>query len=226
MNYDEFKGSVAEQIRDVLPEKYQDADVEIRPVDKINKRYEALFAKPFGENQSVAVNLEELYEQYAAGSMDFEDTLSAASETIQNKPQVMIDLEEVQNYEIAKERLFIRVCGAEQNEELLKNVPHRTEEDLAVTYGQYLMLTVRRSRTARKLIYQRMPRVRCLSLQSFMRSRSRNPGRQKRRSRRRLRQRSRNKAYNYFHRQAGGKPPVLAVVFLNERGQKGEGKIA
>ncbi|MCD8148752.1 MAG: DUF5688 family protein [Clostridiales bacterium] len=134
MNYDEFKESVSEQIRDVLPEKYRDADVEIRPVDKINKRYEALFVKPFGENQSVAVNLEELYEQYAAGIMDFEDTLSAMSAMIQDGPQVAIDLEEVRNYEMAKERLFIRVCGAEQNEELLKNIPHRNEEDLAVTY--------------------------------------------------------------------------------------------
>ena len=36
MNYDEFKGSIQDQIKDFLPEKYEDADVKIREVLKNN----------------------------------------------------------------------------------------------------------------------------------------------------------------------------------------------
>ncbi|MCD8189688.1 MAG: DUF5688 family protein [Clostridiales bacterium] len=134
MNYDEFKESIAEQIRDVLPEKYRDAIVEVYPMEKINKSYEALFVMPPDENTTFAVNLEQFYERYAGGSMTFQDTLSAVAEMIQQEPPVAINLEELRNYETAKERLFMQVCSVEKNQELLEVVPHRTEEDLAVTY--------------------------------------------------------------------------------------------
>lgn len=134
MNYDEFKGSVAEQIRDVLPEKYRNAEVGFQPMEKINKSYEALFVRVPGENMSVAVNLKQFYENYASGSVSFQDALSEVAERIQQEPPAAFDMDVLRNYEVAKERLFIRVCGVEQNQELLESVPHRREEDLAVTY--------------------------------------------------------------------------------------------
>lgn len=134
MNYDEFKESIAEQIRDVLPEKYRNAEVGFQPMEKINKSYEALFVRVPGENMSVAVNLKQFYENYASGSVSFQDALSEVAEKIQREPPAAFDMDVLRNYEVAKERLFIRVCGVEQNQELLENVPHRREEDLAVTY--------------------------------------------------------------------------------------------
>ncbi|MCD8231128.1 MAG: DUF5688 family protein [Clostridiales bacterium] len=138
MNYEEFKQSIVNQIRDVLPEKYRDADVEVRPLEKINQSYEALFVGAAGENLSVGVNLEQYYDQYDAGDMDFQETLSAVSERLQEDPGFALDVDSLRNYETIKEQLYIRVCGVEQNQELLQNIPHRVKEDLAVTYHLHI----------------------------------------------------------------------------------------
>lgn len=36
MNYQEFKDFVAENIKDYLPEKYQDAEIQVREISKNN----------------------------------------------------------------------------------------------------------------------------------------------------------------------------------------------
>ena len=42
MEYEIFKGVVGEKFKEFLPEKYQDAQVEIRPVDKVNRTLDGL----------------------------------------------------------------------------------------------------------------------------------------------------------------------------------------
>ena len=42
MEYEIFKGVVEEKFKEFLPEKYQNAQVEIRPVDKVNRTLDGL----------------------------------------------------------------------------------------------------------------------------------------------------------------------------------------
>ncbi|MCD8336390.1 MAG: DUF5688 family protein [Lachnospiraceae bacterium] len=134
MSFEEFTENVKASIRDALPEKYQDAAVDIGTMEKINATYTALFVRPEGENYAFAINLDLYYEDFAAGEKSFEETIRDMSGKIQGNEQPSVDMSLFRDYEAAKERFYIRVCGAEQNQDLLERVPHQKVEDMAITY--------------------------------------------------------------------------------------------
>ncbi|MCC8101487.1 MAG: DUF5688 family protein [Clostridiales bacterium] len=134
MNFDEFKENVKESIRDALPEKYQDAAVDIGTVEKINATYTALYVKPEGENYAFSLNMDAYYEDFAAGKKSLKETIRDMSGKIQSNELPSVDMSLFRDYEAAKEKLYIRVCGAEQNQDLLERVPHQKVEDMAITY--------------------------------------------------------------------------------------------
>lgn len=134
MNFDEFKEKVKESIRDVLPEKYQDAAVDMVDTEKINSTYTALYVRPEGKNFAFVLNMDEYYEDYAAGQKSIEKTIRDMSGIIQSNKLPSVDMSLFRDYEMAKENLYIRVCGVEQNRDLLERVPHHKVEDMAIIY--------------------------------------------------------------------------------------------
>ena len=51
------------------------------------------------------------------------------------------------------EKIFFQVIGAKQNQDLLKNMPHKLEEDLAITY-HYLVAKTNQSMISKSIDYQ------------------------------------------------------------------------
>ncbi|MBO5160276.1 MAG: hypothetical protein J6B94_11930 [Lachnospiraceae bacterium] len=130
MNFEVFVNRVKDEIKDHLPETFQDAEFALIQHVKLNNSYAALTIV----NQTVApiVNLEDYYWDYEHGR-GFANIMGAIAESIEmEKPE--IDLASMVDFEKAKELLFIRVSSAEKNENYLKRVPHTIVEDIAITY--------------------------------------------------------------------------------------------
>ena len=68
MNYEIFKEVVAEKILSYMPEKYQNMEVEIHPVNKVNKEMDGLTLKSEEPGTSIAptIYVNHLYDRYVA----------------------------------------------------------------------------------------------------------------------------------------------------------------
>lgn len=81
MEYEIFKGVVGEKFKEFLPEKYQDAQVEIRPVDKVNRTLDGLSIRVNepGMNISPTIYVNHMYEDYVT-TENLNATLERAAE--------------------------------------------------------------------------------------------------------------------------------------------------
>lgn len=133
MDFETFKETVKNLIKDFLPEDYKDARVDIRENEKLNEKYSGLTVAREGEYVTPTINLNKLYEAYDNGEMKISDIMMRAAEMVEMKPQEF-DLHKITEYEAAKENLFIRVNGLEANKDVIANAPHTIVEDLVITY--------------------------------------------------------------------------------------------
>ena len=71
MSFEEFKAQALENIKDYLPEEYQDAKVTLETMHKLGTSYEALIVRPEGQFVTPAVDLNLFYKDYlSSGDMD------------------------------------------------------------------------------------------------------------------------------------------------------------
>jgi hypothetical protein len=135
MNYDEFKGSIQEQIKDFLPEKYEDADVQIREVLKNNDTIlDGLTVVGTDSNISPTIYLNDFFDDYENGR-PVEDILQKIADIYVNSDQnINFDTSLVTDFENVKEKIVCKVVNKDANEHMLENLPHKDMEDLAVIY--------------------------------------------------------------------------------------------
>ncbi len=140
MDFEQFKEEVKENIKDFLPERYENANVSINEVIKNNdtKLY-GLTIRTDDQTIAPTLYLEDYFKEYESGkSMDFVldhiagiyDEASVNGLDIDTKEMV----DKITNYEETKGKIVPRVVNRESNEERLKNMPHTDMGDLAVTY--------------------------------------------------------------------------------------------
>ncbi len=130
MDFETFANRIREEIKDHLPDGFQDAEFVIKDHEKLNEKYTGLTIA----NRTVApvANLDNYYWDYTHGR-SFANIMGAIAESIE-MAQPEIDFDVLRHFDKAKEHLFIRVSNAEKNQEFLKTVPHTIVEDLAITY--------------------------------------------------------------------------------------------
>lgn len=134
MDFNQFVDEVKGGIKLFLPREYEDAQVRIEAVRKLNEDY--LGITILKENQVMAptFNLNQLYEMYQSNpEVSMESIMKNITGVMLDSPKEF-DLKNITEYENAKDKLFIRVSSAERNQEILQKVPHRIKEDLAITY--------------------------------------------------------------------------------------------
>lgn len=132
MNFEEFKDWAKDNIKFFLPDDWQNAKVDITDVVKAGMSYTAMTVRNDGQTSAPAINLDVMFEAYNQGSPLYEIGKNMAEIAKMEQPQFNTDL--FNDYEAIKKNLFVRVCNAEENKEMLKNVPHTIKEDLAITY--------------------------------------------------------------------------------------------
>ena len=138
MEYEIFKGVVEEKFKEFLPEKYKDAQVEIRSVDKVNRTLDELSIRVNepGMHISPTIYINQMYEDYVA-TENLNATLTRAAEGFlkaveeQNR---FNNVDEITNPETAKDKIVFQLINTAQNKEMLDNMPHREFKDLSVIY--------------------------------------------------------------------------------------------
>ena len=132
MSFEEFTEQVKQSIKEYLPFEYADAEVNVSEGLKINASYTSLSVNKEGQNISALVNLDEMFRDYQRDG-DLTSVLFKIADIAATQPEGM-DVRKLEDYEQAKDSLFIRVCNTESNKDLLEKVPHEILGDLAVTY--------------------------------------------------------------------------------------------
>lgn len=137
MEYAIFKGVVEEKFKEFLPEKYKDAQVEIRPVEKVNRTLDGLSIKTNepGMHISPTIYVDHMYEDYVT-TENLNATLERAAEGFIKamEQKESINVNELTNAECAKDKIVFQLINTEQNKEMLANMPHREFKDLSVIY--------------------------------------------------------------------------------------------
>lgn len=135
MNYQEFKDYVAGNIKDYLPQKYQDASIEIREVNKNNhQQLDGLNVRPPEQNICPTIYLNHFYQEYEAGR-EITDIMENIAEIRKfNDIEKNFPVEELWDFEKIKDSVIFRVISAEGNQGILQEIPHRLEKDMALVY--------------------------------------------------------------------------------------------
>ena len=136
MDFEEFKNSVADQIKDFLPEKYADATVDLQEVTKNNDMVlTGIMIKTEETNIAPNIYLEGYFEQYQDGR-DMDDILqNIADVRVQNEMDRNFDVTMITDFDQVKDNIVCKLVNAEMNAEYLADKPHTFVEDLAVVYA-------------------------------------------------------------------------------------------
>ncbi len=138
MSFEEFKGSVADSIKNHLPEKYEDAEISISTVTKNNDtKLTGITLKQEDSNVSPCIYLNDYYKAYEEGT-DFDELIKKLAEVYVSNDNKEYDVNQLTDFEDVKDKISCRVINAENNEEYLKDKPHTDIEDLAVVYSVVL----------------------------------------------------------------------------------------
>ena len=130
MDFEKFVNRVMEDIKKYLPQEYQNVDFAVAHQEKLNDQYTAL--RITGRKITPNINLENYYQEYEDGR-SFRSIMAAIAESIKMVPPEF-EQDVLNDFEKAKELLFIRLSSVEKNADYLEKVPHTIVEDMAITY--------------------------------------------------------------------------------------------
>lgn len=136
MTFDEFKASVADNIKDYLPEQYQNAEVTLQEVTKSNDiTLTGLMIKNEDSNIAPNIYLEGFFEQYNDGK-DMSDIMQSISDLrVNNELTQGFDTSRITELGKVEDHIICRLVNQEMNAEFLANRPYTAFEDLAVVYA-------------------------------------------------------------------------------------------
>lgn len=135
MLFNEFTTTVVARIKDFLPEDFANAFITTESVSKLGTAYEALIVRKGEKSCAPAISLNDAFDEYFitgdlnAVMRNIADIITEADpDRFEGATSILND------YSLAKTKLFVRLCNAERNASVLDNCPHRIIEDLAATY--------------------------------------------------------------------------------------------
>lgn len=150
MDYSKFKENFVEDVkRDLYESGIAAVEISTYRMEKMNETYDAMSVRPEGGSIGVNFRIENYFEAYADG-IPYQDVVKKAvldiDEAVIDMPE--FDLKLLGDYEKVKEKLSLEVVSAERNAEILKTVPHKLIEDMAVVYKINLELGQKEGATA------------------------------------------------------------------------------
>lgn len=134
MNYNTFKEVVAEKFMDYMPEQYQEMKLHVESVNKVNKVLDAITLVRSGAGRSVSPTLyiNHMYEHYLE-TENLEEVLQSAARAMDMAFKEMPEVGDVK-LEGAKDNIVFQVINTLQNEDMLRDMPHREFQDLSIIY--------------------------------------------------------------------------------------------
>ena len=134
MNYEIFKEVVAEKFMDYMPEQYQGMRLRVEPVNKVNKVLDGITLVGSGAGRSISPTLyiNHMYEHYLE-TENLQEVLQSAASVMEMAFKEMPEVGDV-NLESAKDNIVFQVINTLQNEDMLRDMPHREFQDLSIIY--------------------------------------------------------------------------------------------
>lgn len=134
LNYEIFKEVVAEKFMDYMPEQYQGMRLRVEPVNKVNKVLDGITLVGSGAGRSVSPTLyiNHMYEHYLE-TENLQEVLQSAARRMDMAFKEMPEVGDV-NLESAKDNIVFQVINTLQNEDMLRDMPHREFQDLSIIY--------------------------------------------------------------------------------------------
>ena len=134
MNYEIFKEVVAEKFLDYMPEQYQGMRLRVEPINKVNKVLDGITLVGSGAGRSVSPTLyiNHMYEHYLE-TENLQEVLQSAARRMDMAFKEMPEVGDV-NLESAKDNIVFQVINTLQNEDMLRDMPHREFQDLSIIY--------------------------------------------------------------------------------------------
>ena len=135
MDFKEFTETVTGNIRDYLPEQFRDAEITVKEYAKPGISYTAMQVRQEGQMIVPNINLDAHYQNFTrngARLADMDHVLQSIAQQVQSQPG--LETKWLQDYSQVKDKLYIRVSDAAENEAFLANCPHREVDGLAVSY--------------------------------------------------------------------------------------------
>lgn len=136
MKYELFKEIVAEQFQQNMPKEFENHEIRIEQVDKVNQTLDGLTMiapDSMGRTASPTIYINYMYEDYQK-SGDLQATLKHAARTMKAAfGDIPKDLDSF-DLKAMNERVVMMLVNTEQNKEMLKDVPHRDFQDLSIVY--------------------------------------------------------------------------------------------
>ena len=136
-----------EEIKRELPARFPELsdgrEMKIQEVNKVNESYMGLVLSG-AENEAIpALNLNMLYEDYYVHDQDMDAILGLSKEILSMKvPEHIARITaDMKDYEKMRPNLIARVCSADRNSEILKEMPHMIMEDLVMAYNSKFKVT-------------------------------------------------------------------------------------
>ena len=134
MNYEQFKKEVEAQFLSFMPEKYQDMTLRVETVNKINRSLDGLtlVRNEAVKNVSPTIYINDLLETYLK-TENLQEVLQSAAQTMEKAFDAVSVVGNL-DFDSAKDNIVFQVINTIQNEEMLRDVPHREFQDLSIIY--------------------------------------------------------------------------------------------
>lgn len=149
MNFEKFVEWVADDLQRLLGEGYRIEPTSVRKNNGVELK--ALIIRNTNFNAAPVVYMEPLYQTYKKGSSIETLTKKILARMEKELPFSMGITEKVYDLEAVRDRIGYRLISKSKNEELLKDIPWTSWQDLAIVY--YLNMGVKDDSQVSTLIY-------------------------------------------------------------------------
>lgn len=133
MDYEIFKEVVKGSFLSYMPESYQGMEVRVDSVEKVNRKLDGLSLLSNDEKTMISptIYISDMYKNYLK-TEDLQATIREAAETMDRvfKEATVPPLD----ISTAKDNIIFQLVNTLQNEDMLKNLPHREFQDLSIIY--------------------------------------------------------------------------------------------
>lgn len=136
MDYEVFKEIVMEQFKNYMPENFKDFQLNVQPINKVNRTLDGLTLlppEPRNYEASPTLYIDYMYEDYKK-SGDFREVLERmASEFTEAFNEMSLNTSQF-GFQNVQDHIVMNLVNTKQNEQLLQEVPHREFQDLSIIY--------------------------------------------------------------------------------------------
>lgn len=126
---DEFKQFIKDNIKNYLPEHYKDAAIYFEDVVKGGKSQEGMLIRNDNQNIVPRIIIDGVYDSYRKN----ENLNLAMKELVEIVGHSQKEAEKI-SLSNMKDNITLRIVNLKQNKNLLKEIPHKTQGDLLITY--------------------------------------------------------------------------------------------